>query len=167
MTLWSSAAALRAAFDGAFAAPPADAAPTCDLLAIRVASEPYALRLTEIAALARDLAMVPVPSPVPELRGIAARRGRLYPAYDLGALLGHGLNVDAPWAVLVEAAHPLAFCFEAMEGSVRLPAAAVASAAHGSIGGTATIGGCQRPIIHLASVIETLTRSAARTREER
>ena len=67
---------LRAAFDRAFAAPPPGAAATTvDLLAIRCAEQPIALRMSEVLSIHTDRKIVPVPSPAPELLGLFGVRG--------------------------------------------------------------------------------------------
>ncbi len=83
------AAELRDAFDRVFAeAHPPAPPPSEDLLAIRIASEPYALRLTEIAGLFADRKITPVAGRVSALLGIAGFRGLIVPVYDLQVLLG-------------------------------------------------------------------------------
>ena len=49
---------------------------------------PFAFRLAEIAGVAVDRKLTSLPSPVPELLGLAGLRGRLVPVYSLTALLG-------------------------------------------------------------------------------
>lgn len=111
------AAELRVAFDASFATSPAGEAGASEpLLAIRVASRAYAVRLAESAEVARGRVVVPVPGPLPELLGLAGIRGRLLPVYDLGALVGHGLSAGTlPWLVVGRGA-PVAFAFEQVDG---------------------------------------------------
>ena len=93
--LEQKAAALRAAFDRSFAeAADAGRAPHLDFLAIRVAGDPYALRLSEVASLHVDSKRVRAPSLLPELSGLASFRGVLTPVYDLAALLGYARRGD-------------------------------------------------------------------------
>ena len=84
----ATAAALRRLFDESFAAPAASMTQRLeDLLAIRVGTDPYALRLSEIAGLHVGVRIVPVPSPAAQLLGIVGIRGMMSPVYDLAALL--------------------------------------------------------------------------------
>jgi len=83
-------AELRLAFDQSFANPPAQAgAATVNLLSIRVAGEPYAIRVDEISQLIAGGRITPVPSPTPSLLGIAGIKGRFIAAYSLAMLLGY------------------------------------------------------------------------------
>jgi chemotaxis signal transduction protein len=87
------AAELRAAFDAGFAAPrPAsvseEARAARRFLLLRVGGEAEAIAMHDVAAVVEARCVVPVPSAVPELVGIAAHRGAIVPVYDLPALRG-------------------------------------------------------------------------------
>lgn len=117
------AAALRHAFDRSFAEPPPPAATACeDLLAIRVAGEPYALRLRDITGLLTTRKVVPVPAATPHLLGLAGVRGDLVPVFDLGALLGRGALAEPPrWLALCGVDDRIALAFAEFEGHLRVP----------------------------------------------
>ena len=84
-----AAAVMRAAFDRAFAEPPiADREPAVDLLAIRVGATHLALRLEDVAEIATDRVIVPVPSDAATLIGLAGMRGVIVAVHHLGSLLG-------------------------------------------------------------------------------
>jgi chemotaxis signal transduction protein len=137
-TLTGRAAELARAFDAAFAEPPPPAAGRLlDLLAIRVAGEPLALRLAQVAGLYARRSIVPVPSALPELLGLVSLRAAIVPVYDLGALLGRTPQPDPGWIVLA-AQEPIALGFDDLEGYWRLPADSVitASPASGTAQGT-------------------------------
>ena len=93
---------LRRSFDEAFARLPDERAEDVEeLLVIRVAGDPYAVRAGEVSGLAPGGRIVPVPGPLPELLGITTIRGGLVPAYGLGVLLGYPQARDAPpWLLL-------------------------------------------------------------------
>jgi chemotaxis signal transduction protein len=113
------ATALRAQFDRAFADPPRATAPaTRDYLRIRIDGEPHALVLTEIASLHTDLHVVRVPTPAPELLGVAAVRAALVPIYDLRVALGASATAVARWVVLVRGA-TVGFAFDGFDGHAR------------------------------------------------
>ncbi len=117
--LLDRAAALRDAFDHSFAEPlPPDPPPLTDLLAIRIGTEPYALRLSEIAGLFADRKITPIASRVPALLGIAGFRGAIVPVYDLHVLLGHHAVEATRW-LAVAADASVAFAFAAQEGQLR------------------------------------------------
>ncbi|HUB07209.1 MAG TPA: chemotaxis protein CheW [Myxococcales bacterium] len=156
----SAAAALRAAFDRSFAEAPAPAGPaTEDLLAISIEGQPYALRLSELAGLFADRRVSPLPSPVPELLGLAGLRGRLLPVYDLRRMLGHSPTRDCRWLV-VAAAAPVALAFDELEGHVRLAREAIAAApaAHPEHLPEIAMRPTPRPVLRLASVLAAIQR---------
>ncbi len=154
------AAALRRAFDRSFAEAPS-AGPTLmeDLLAIRVAGDPYAVRLAEISGLFADKRVTQLPGPLPELLGIAGFRGMIAPVYDLRALLGHPGGGAPRWLVLA-AAMPVALAFDALDGHLRVPREAIV--ANADPGVRSEVVSCEvvRPIVDIPSLLETLARRA-------
>lgn len=148
---------LRQSFDRAFSEPFAEGAAdtAIELLAIRVGRDPFALRMSEIAALEADRTITPVPSDHPELLGIAGVRGSVVAVFDLGALLGAPRPEGLRWLVLAKAA-PLAFAFSAFDGqlSVQPEAFAVAEASRaGRVREVARGGGLSLPVIELPVLI--------------
>lgn len=120
------AAELRRAFDRSFAgAPRTDQAQLEDLLAIRVATDPYAFRLGEIAGLFSGKTVTRLLNIIPEFLGIAGFRGALVPVYDLRALLGYATGDTPRWLVIV-AATPVALAFDGFDGHLRLSPEAIA-----------------------------------------
>ena len=68
-------ATLRQAFDRSFALPPSQASQEVeDLLTIRVAGDPYAILLRDIAGMVTGPRVVPVPAVTPDLLGLAGSR---------------------------------------------------------------------------------------------
>ncbi|HET9643997.1 MAG TPA: chemotaxis protein CheW [Burkholderiaceae bacterium] len=119
----SAAALLRREFDLSFSlAASALPASRQTLLALRVAGEPYAIRADEIAGLFVDRKLVPLPSPLRELLGLAAFRGHAVPVYDLAALLGLQALRPPRWLVLTQMQPCLALAFEAVETRMAPPA---------------------------------------------
>ena len=115
------AAALRDAFDGTFARPPVSGNTEAeDLLAIRVAGQPYALRLNEITGLVSQSPVVAVPAGTPALLGVTGIRGAVVPVFDLPLLLGFAPDPDPPWLVLCGAEPAIGLAFAGFEGYLRL-----------------------------------------------
>lgn len=145
---------LRRAFDRAFADPPATAVTRFEeLLAIGLGDAPFALRLREVAGLFADKPITRVPSPIPELLGIAGFRGVAVPVYDLRALLGLGSAERPRWTLLVTAkgatapGPTVALAFERFDGLLRVaPGEAVLA------------GSTARTIMTVSSVLQTITR---------
>jgi purine-binding chemotaxis protein CheW len=156
---------LRRAFDEAFAAPvlhqPEDLA---TLIAIRVAGQPFALRATEIAALAKRRRIVPAPSRVPELLGLAGTRGALVPVYDLAALLGLSCAGEPQWLALTHQEGQLALAFDNIEGLVEIRKTNLfaddtcPSGSH--VRQLARIGAETRAVIDITAVVETIRQHA-------
>ena len=114
------AAELRLAFDHAFAEPiRLDTALKEDLLAVRIDTQAFAIRLSEISGLFADKKITPVPGSHAALRGIAGFRGALVPVYDLQILLGHSSTSTPRWLVIAAAA-PVALAFAEFEGQLRV-----------------------------------------------
>jgi chemotaxis signal transduction protein len=113
------AAQLRDAFDRGFAAPvtPATAAQR-DVLQIRLAGEPFAIALDQVASLHVDVKIVDVPALSRELLGIIAVRAHVVPAYDLRGVLGLDRALPPRWLVVARDA-AAAFAFDGFDGLVR------------------------------------------------
>jgi chemotaxis signal transduction protein len=155
------AAELRLAFDRAFAEPVRlDTALKEDLLAVRVETQAFAIRLSEISGLFADKKITPVPGGHAALRGIAGFRGAIVPVYDLHILFGRSGSSTPRWLVIAAAA-PVALAFAAFEGQLRVVREAIvpqpSRADHRGyvrefVGTEAFVG----PIMHLPSVLEAI-----------
>ena len=162
----TTAAALRRLFDESFAAPAASMTQRLeDLLAIRVGTDPYALRLSEIAGLHVGVRIVPVPSPAVQLLGIVGIRGMMAPIYDLAALLRYPPAANPRWFVFARAPQPVGLAFETFESHQQVSQSSLANGNGEDAGtggtrqhmrGTVRAAGALRPIIHLASVLEMI-----------
>jgi purine-binding chemotaxis protein CheW len=158
-----AAAALRAAFDASFAAPPAgEAGARVALLAIRAGGEPAALRVLETAGLLPARRIVPVPGRRPELLGVSGLRGSLLPVFSLARLLGRSEAGDEPrWVALagVDQAR-VGLAFAAFEGHLLVPAQDLAVAAEegrGHVAAVARLAGGPRPVLSVASLLRAVT----------
>ncbi len=149
---------LREEFDHSFAVATVQrTAEPVDFVAIRIAGDPYALRLSEVASLHADRRLVGAPSLLPELRGIAGFRGILTPVYDLGALLGYAAEASSKWLVVANWPAPIAFAFGAFQAHLRIPAERIALAdgqANSAVNGAIDDGGSALPLLHLPSLVE-------------
>ncbi len=122
--------ALRREFDAGFAQAPQNArAAQENLLAIRVGANGYALRIHDIGGLHVDKLVVPMPTPVAELKGVAGFRGRVAPVYDLAGLLGYALQPETRWMVLTRGSEPVALAFDQFEGHFSVDADALVKSA--------------------------------------
>jgi len=123
----NKAVQLRQAFDRTFALPPSLASPEVeDLLTIRVAGDPYAIRLLDIAEIVTGHRVVSVPAVTPDLLGLAGIRGGIVPVFGLSSILGYGPDSGSPrWMILCGSEEPIALAFAEFEGYLRLPASAL------------------------------------------
>lgn len=157
-----SLAGLRQAFDRSFAeAPTQRVAALHDLLDIRLGGTPYALRVSEIAGLFADVKITPVPTPVPELLGIAAFRGSILAVYDLHALIEGRVDARPRW-VAIGARGPIGLAFDRFEGLLRVDEGAMVpqSAREDAVRYVREVirtDGVVRPIISIRSVMESVT----------
>jgi chemotaxis signal transduction protein len=163
-----AAADLARAFDAAFAAPPRRPdGDLLDLLALRLAERPYAIRLTEISGLAAHRKVVPLPSRMPELLGLAGIRGSLVPVYSLAALVH-----DPPpregggWLALCRAPEPVALAFDELEGLLRVPRSDLlpADGACRCVHHVARARGAVLPIVDVPAVLEAIQQRVGVTR---
>jgi chemotaxis signal transduction protein len=167
---------LRRAFDQGFAEP---ARPftqgTETLLGFRLGGEAYAVRAREIAGLLADQRIVPLPSPVPELIGIAGLRGEIVPVYDLRALLGYaGDRTAGRWIILAGSGPLVGLAFDQLDGRLSIlscPASRVfphqARALPAHVRETAAEPDGPRAIIDVAAVLETIERASHRAASHR
>jgi purine-binding chemotaxis protein CheW len=162
------AAALRDAFDLSFSrAPVARATASENLLTIRIGADRYALQLSSISGLFSGKSISWVPSPVPELLGIAGFRGTVQPVYDLAMLLGHPKAASPRW-IVIAAAQAIGLAFDGFEGFVSAAPESVVSRG-GADAETAQLhvnafleSGGTYPIVDVASVIARIARKTAR-----
>jgi chemotaxis signal transduction protein len=166
---------LRRRFDEAFTLPPPGAAPPVeDLLAVRVAATPYALRLAEIAGVFVDQVVAPLPGPVPELIGVAAFRGALVPVYDAAVLLGHASPAARRWLALTRHTPTVALAFDAADGHHRVSARDIAAPAApsgphrpGYVNGLVRLVAEVRPILDLDAMSAAIAARVADHRNDR
>jgi purine-binding chemotaxis protein CheW len=123
----STAAQLRQAFDSTFALPPSLTSPEVeDLLTIKVAGDPYAIRLFDIAEIVSERRVVSVPAGTPHLLGLAGIHGGIVPVFGLSSILGYGPDPGPPqWMILCGSEDPIALAFSDFEGYLQLPKSAL------------------------------------------
>jgi len=160
------AGALRDAFDRSFAdLTPFDPLPKEDLVAIRIADDAFALRLSEIAGLYANKKVTRVPGGDPALLGIAVFRSTILPVYSVANLLGHAAKASPCWLVIASAA-PIALAFDAFEhhlrvslGTIRPRGASVEDRPFAR--DFVPTQGLVRPILHLPSILDAIRKPRA------
>lgn len=156
-------ASLREAFDRSFAEAPRAAPRTLDFLAIGIADARFAIRLGDTAGLYADRVIVPLPTSVTELLGIASFRNVLAPVFDLRTILGYAVSTPPRWLVLARSPQPIGLAFDTFDGQLRVSPDDVAESARGAgthLAGVLTTQDGARSVIDFASVIEAIARRA-------
>ena len=154
---------MREEFDAGFASPElAKAEETEDLLAIRLRGDGFALRTREFAGLAVGRKIVPLPGPASACLGLAGIRGALIPVWDGAALLGYGgTGRGARWLALGRGDSPWALALDGLDGFFRVLRSGIRPGggegpAAGFARETCAFGGCERPVIGLPLILETI-----------
>ena len=154
---------LREEFDRAFSRPAATAGAEVEaFLAVTIRRTPFALRLHDIAGLFADRPVTRLPSPFPDLLGMAGFRGAVVPVFDLGALLGYPPVASTRWLVVTDRANPAALAFDQFEriellepGSLRAGPVAGSAATNHAPQVVRTADG-PRPLIDVASIMAVI-----------
>jgi purine-binding chemotaxis protein CheW len=170
LTLSSRAEELRDAFDRGFAEARGFAAPDEEnFLAIRVAGNPYAVRLAEITGLYVDRRIVPLPTPTAELLGVVGLRLGVVAVYSLRALLREPGAGEIPrW--LIVSHDGVGVGFDVLEGYARVPRSDIATSSGDArlhIAETAKIGGHTRAVVSVTSLMGAIRQSALGTASQK
>jgi purine-binding chemotaxis protein CheW len=167
-----TATRLRLAFDRSFSqASTADLGVTVKLLAVRLGSLPYLVRLAEVSGVFADKKITWLPSPSPALLGLAGLRGTVVPAYDLGTLLG-ARRAAAPRWLLVAASTPVGFAFDHFDGYLSVRPDDIVSEIRAQTRERHMLEVVRavdlvRPLISLASVLASIKESASHDRSQK
>jgi chemotaxis signal transduction protein len=114
--------ALRQAFDRSFTTPlGVESGAWEDFVVLSLGQSRLAVRLAEISGIFKGPRIVPYPTDIPALLGLAGIKGRLVPVYSLAALLGLKEDPDQPcWLAVCEVQEEaLGLAFAGLEGTVR------------------------------------------------
>jgi chemotaxis signal transduction protein len=143
------------------------------LLAIRVAGDPYAVRLRDVSGLVVDRKIVALPTRLPALLGVVGLRGGVAPVYGLRALLGYEAIREAPrWLLLIGAGPLFGLAFEDFDGHRRTTRADISSRQNDTPGSLVPESvrvddDGRRGLINLATVTDTIqSRVAANDRNK-
>lgn len=154
------AAELRRTFDRTFAEPLVEAREEMEaLLAVRVATVGYALRLAELAGIFVGRLIVPVPSAVPALLGLAGIRGAVTPVYCLHLLLGHPQPPESPRWIVLAREELVGFAFDQLDGHRSVLPSEVTSLdgeARGPVRGIVQVSATTYPVVSIHSAVATI-----------
>lgn len=159
---------LRRGFDRGFAQPKhVVSISSNDFLQIRLGSDSYAIRLSEVAGVVADRKVARLPSRLPAQVGLAGFRGAVLAVWDLAALLGYPPSAASRWLAIV-ASHPLALVLSGFEGHLRLASDAIALRESGDtpsstpalrqhVRQVVRVGDRVFPIVDISSVVDAIT----------
>jgi chemotaxis signal transduction protein len=93
------------------------------LLIVRVATARFALKVADLAGLARAQTIVPIPGADSGLLGIAGLKGRMVAVYSLATMIGsQELSIEQNrWMVLCRCEKDIALAFTAVTGTMMVP----------------------------------------------
>jgi chemotaxis signal transduction protein len=115
---------LKSSFDRSFQEAPVERNhELAHLLIVRSGTARFALKVGDLAALARVQTVVPLPATDPGLLGVAGLKGRMVALYSLAAMIGSpALKTDPErWLVLCRSEDRIALAFTAAEGTLMVP----------------------------------------------
>lgn len=167
---------LRRDFDATFVRPnSSEIVETERIIIVGLAGDPYAIRMAQIRELHADHRIIPLPSSIPQLLGVASFRGQIAPVYDLTALLNYPRREAPRWLVLARADQSLALAFDSFQVQLSvLPHEMVLSedsprgeAIRPHLRGALVAQGAPNcPILHLPSVLEDIKQRVAATQSK-
>jgi chemotaxis signal transduction protein len=158
-------AELRRAFDRTFQLPYQLTTKSVEpMIAFRTAGVALAVRVQHITGVIKRGVILPVPSIVPELLGVAAVRGLLVPVFNLAALLVLPPSGEPQWFLLVNRETPIAFAFDGLEGRVEVDRAHLyvdeTSSQRKHIHQLAEVGSTVRAVIDVLGLMEAIGQCA-------
>jgi chemotaxis signal transduction protein len=162
MTIEQKVEALRREFDGRFSLPHAMVQEAAeDYLAIRIAGDAYLLRLQDLAAVAANRTIVPLPSRRPECLGLIGHQGSPIALFSLRGLLGYGASSTPPrWTAVLRDSAASALGFDEYDGLARIAVSELtplgAAAPRRFVTGGARWAGQARLIVDLPAIVKSL-----------
>lgn len=119
---------LKSSFDRSFQeAPVKRDHELAHLLIVRIGAARFALKVSDLAGLARAQTVVPIPAAAPGLLGVAGLKGRMVAVYSLAVLIGSPALSKEPqsWLVLCRGEDQVALAFTAAEGTMMVSSSAL------------------------------------------
>jgi len=126
---------LRRSFDLSFQQPLVERAQELvHLLIVRIGSARFALKVADLAGLARAQTVVPIPGADSGLLGIAGLKGRMIAVHSLAAMIGSPELSTEPnrWMVLCRREKEIALAFTAVTGTMMVPRAELSPVSPGA-----------------------------------
>ena len=153
---------MREAFDRSFERPGlADGGRADDYLMLRVGSDPFAVRVPEVAHVARATDLCRIPSRQPLFVGVTSFRGVSVPVFRLSGFLGYAAPDRPPtWILLADSRDLVGLAVDGIEGCARIrqEAGSIEDAAGSSafVKHAVRAGGILRPIVDLQALAASI-----------
>jgi chemotaxis signal transduction protein len=126
---------LKRSFDRSFREAPVERNhELAHLLIVRIGTARFALKVSDLAGLARVQTVVPIPSTDRGLLGLAGLKGRMIAVYSLAAMIGCpalGAQADR-WLVLCRCDDRVGLAFTAAEGTLMVPSSELCPVSQGA-----------------------------------
>ena len=158
---------LRTSFDRTFADARVERSEEfVHLLIVRIGTARVALKVADLAGLARAQTVVPIPGTHPGLLGLAGLKGRMVAVYSLATLLGTSTLSNEPerWFVLCRCEDRLALGFIAAEGTLMVPSSELSPVSPGAprhATDAVGTGPARMWLLNVSSIAESIVKQAA------
>ncbi|HEY3973653.1 MAG TPA: chemotaxis protein CheW [Candidatus Sulfotelmatobacter sp.] len=156
---------LRSAFDRTFQLPyQAKSKDVEAMIAFRIAGTALAVRIQHITGIMKRTVILPVPSIVPELLGVAVVRGGLVPVFNLATLLELPASGEPQWFMHMNRETPVALAFDRLEGRIEVQRSHLyadeTSLRRKHIHQLAEVGSVVRAVIDASALMESIRQCA-------
>jgi chemotaxis signal transduction protein len=133
------------------------------LLIVRIGTARFALKVADLAGLARAQTVVPLPGADAGLLGVAGLKGRMVAVYSLAAMIGcPELSTEQNrWMVLCRCEKEIALAFTAVTGTMMVPRAELSPVSPGApphATDAAGSGSSQLWLLNVSSIAENIVR---------
>ncbi len=136
------------------------------LLIVRIGTAKFALKVADIAGLARAQTIVPIPMNGSGLLGLAGLKGRMVAVYSLAVMIGYpGLNTEQDrWMVLCRAEKEIALAFTSVTETMMVPRTELSPVSPGSpphASDAIGTGASQVWLLNVGSIAQSIVQHAA------
>jgi len=135
------------------------------LLIVRIDDARFALKVADLAGLARAQTVVPIPGAASGLLGLAGLKGWMIAVYSLAAMIGcpEKSTGQNRWMVLCRSEKEIALAFTAVTGTMMVPRAELSPASPGApphATDAVGSGASQMWLLSVSSIAETIVKKA-------
>jgi chemotaxis signal transduction protein len=160
---------MKKSFDRTFQEPLVERAQELvHLLIVRIGTPRFALRVADLAGLARAQTVAPIPGANSELLGLVGLKGRMVAIYSLAAMIGspEASTEQNRWMVLCRCEREIALAFTAVTGTMMVPRAELNPVSPGApphATDTVGSGAAQLWLLNVNSIAEAIAKKTGAT----